>query len=175
MRGTTFARAAVALTAIATTAGALAAGRAFTIADHYRVVGVADPQVSGDGARIAYVTTHTDLPAATRWSDLFVAGIDGAGARQLTTGKRSPSSPRWSPDGSTLAYVSADGDGTPQVFLMPMEGGSRNSSRRSPWVSPTPCGRRTGGSSPSPPTSTPSAAQTAPATRRSPAPGRTAP
>ncbi|HQT93723.1 MAG TPA: hypothetical protein PK435_03740, partial [Thermoanaerobaculaceae bacterium] len=38
--------------------------QAFTIADHYRVVGVSDPQVSPDGRRIVYVAGHTDLAAA---------------------------------------------------------------------------------------------------------------
>ena len=123
MTGSTFARAAVAASAILAASSALAGGRAFTIADHYRVVGVADPQVSADGTRIAFLTTHTDLPAAKRWSDLVVAGIDGADARDLTTGKRSNSAPRWAPDGSTLAYVSSDASGTPQIFLMPMDGG----------------------------------------------------
>ena len=97
--------------------------RAFTIADHYRVVGVADPQPSPDGSRIAYVTSHTDLEKAKRWSTIRLLDADGSGGRALTEGTDANSSPRWSPDGRTLAFLSSRDGGTSQLFLLPLAGG----------------------------------------------------
>ncbi len=56
----------------------------FTIADHYRVVGISDPQPSRDGSRIAYVATHTDLAKAKKWSEIRIVNADGSGDRELT-------------------------------------------------------------------------------------------
>jgi len=96
--------------------------RAFQIADHYRVVGVSDPQVSPDGGRIAYVTSHTLLEKGTRWSEIHLCAADGSQARQLTRGEHGDEAPRWSPDGSLLAFLS-DRDGASQLYLLPMDGG----------------------------------------------------
>ena len=50
--------------------------------------------------------------------------MDGsAPPRQLTAGKKSDSTPRWSPDGSRLAFTSnRDGDHK-QLYVLPLEGG----------------------------------------------------
>ncbi len=95
----------------------------FTIADHYRVVGVSDPQVGPDGARIVYVAAHTDLPRATKWSELRVIGADGGGDRALTEGRHADTSPRWSPDGRTIAFISDRAGEATQLFLLPLDGG----------------------------------------------------
>ena len=95
----------------------------FTIADHYRVVGVSDPQVGPDGARIVYVATHTDLSSAKKWSELRVVGADGTGDRALTEGRHADASPRWSPDGRTIAFISDRAGEAAQLFLLPLDGG----------------------------------------------------
>ncbi|MCX7895996.1 MAG: hypothetical protein N2447_08630, partial [Thermoanaerobaculum sp.] len=100
-----------------------AAKRAFTIADHYRVVGVADPQVSPDGTWVAYVTTHTDLPRGKRWSHLWLLSLADGRTRQLTQGEHGNSQPRFSPDGQHLAFISDREGNTPQLFLLPLSGG----------------------------------------------------
>jgi dipeptidyl aminopeptidase/acylaminoacyl peptidase len=117
-------RAVLAIACVGAAAAAFATSkRAFTIADHYRVVGVEDPEVSPDGARVAYVTTHTDLEHAKRWSEVWASGIDGSGARRLTVGEAANTSPRWSPDSTHLAFVSDREGGTAQLYLLPMDGG----------------------------------------------------
>lgn len=103
-------------------AAATADKRAFTIADHTRVVGVSDPQPSPDGARIAYVVTRTHLATAKRTSHVHLVAADGSGDRRLTGGD-ADSSPRWSPDGATLAFVGSRDGGAPQLYLLPMAGG----------------------------------------------------
>jgi len=96
--------------------------RAFTIADHTRVVGVSDPQPSPDGTRIAYVVTRTHLATAKRTSHIHLINADGSGDRRLTGGD-GDASPRWSPDGGTLAFIRTTDDGGPQLYLLPMAGG----------------------------------------------------
>ncbi len=103
--------------------GAAAEKRAFTIADHYEVAGVSDPQISPDGTQVAYVVTETALAEAQRWSSLWLVPSAGGTPRQLTRGRHHDSSPRWSPDGSALLFVSDRSGGTSQLFLLPMAGG----------------------------------------------------
>ncbi len=96
--------------------------RAFTIADHTRVVAVADPQPSPDGTRIAYVVSRTHLASARRTSHIHLINAGGTGDRRLTGGD-ADASPRWSPDGGTLAFIRTTDDGGPQLYLLPMAGG----------------------------------------------------
>jgi dipeptidyl aminopeptidase/acylaminoacyl peptidase len=118
-------RSSLALAGALAVAAAAAGGtkKPFTIADHYRVAGVADPAISPDGTRIAYVVKHTDLAKGTDSSHIWLVGTDGAGDRQLTRGAVHDASPRWSPEGTTLGFVSDRGGDTPQLFLLPMDGG----------------------------------------------------
>ena len=95
----------------------------FTIADHYRVIGVSDPQLSPDGSRIAYVATHTDLAKAKKWSEIRIMNADGSGDRELTQGRHLDTAPRWSPDGTSLAFASDRSGDETQLFLLPLGGG----------------------------------------------------
>ena len=95
----------------------------FTIADHYRVIGVSDPQLSPDGSRMAYVATHTDLAKANKWSEIRIMNADGSGDRELTQGRHLDTAPRWSPDGTSLAFASDRSGDETQLFLLPLGGG----------------------------------------------------
>ena len=95
----------------------------FTIANHYRVIGVSDPQPSPDGSRIAYVATHTDLAKAKKWSEIRIMNADGSGDRELTQGRHLDTAPRWSPDGTSLAFASDRSGDETQLFLLPLGGG----------------------------------------------------
>lgn len=106
--------------------------RAFTIADHFRVVGVSDPQYSPDGRLVAYVTTHTDLERGKKWSHLWLLSLADGQARQLTQGEANNWQPRFSPDGKQLAFLSDRAEGKPQVFLLPLDGGEPKQLTRFP-------------------------------------------
>jgi len=112
---------AAALAAAAIPAGA-AGKRAFTIADFYRVEGVAEPAIAPDGQTVAFVATATDLPKIERHSRVWRVDTDGTNARALTVTEARDSSPIFSPDGTVLAFLSTRA-GAPQVFFLPTAGG----------------------------------------------------
>jgi dipeptidyl aminopeptidase/acylaminoacyl peptidase len=64
--------------------------------------------VSPDGSRLAYVGTEDDRPDVghprERVGQIFIAGIDGTGVRQVTQAPNGASSPAWSPDATSIAY-----------------------------------------------------------------------
>jgi dipeptidyl aminopeptidase/acylaminoacyl peptidase len=77
---------------------------------------VGDPQISPDGSQIVYARRWINK-LEDRWeSALWVMNADGTKARFLVRG----SSPRWSPDGTRIAYT-AEADGKPQIFVRWMD------------------------------------------------------
>ncbi|MGH8265029.1 MAG: prolyl oligopeptidase family serine peptidase [Steroidobacteraceae bacterium] len=82
---------------------------------------VSDPEISPDGSRTVYVLSKFDLEKDEYDSDLWA--IDGDGEpRPFVTTAGADLSPRWSPDGKRLAFLSARA-GKSQVFVMEMSGG----------------------------------------------------
>ena len=67
-----------------------------------------DPQLSPDGRHIAYVLSRVDHEANSYTSQIWIAATNGSTQpRPLTAGEHKDSQPRWSPDGTQLAFVSA--------------------------------------------------------------------
>lgn len=78
---------------------------------------VAEAQISPDGAQIVYTRRHVNK-MEDRWdASLWIINSDGSRNRFLTKG----SSPRWSPDGTRIAFLN---DGEPsgtQIFVRYMD------------------------------------------------------
>jgi dipeptidyl aminopeptidase/acylaminoacyl peptidase len=86
---------------------------------------IAEAELSPDGKWAAYTVATPDMDGNRNASDIWMAPVAGGDAIQLTrTGK--DSSPKWSPDGKTIAFLSAR-SGDSQVYLLPMEGGEAHS------------------------------------------------
>ena len=79
-----------------------------------------DPQVAPDGRQVAYVRMRGDVMKDAYTGDLWLVGTDGRAHRPLATGAASP---RWSPDGTRLAYVAGE-KGKAQIFVRWMESGT---------------------------------------------------
>ena len=90
--------------------------------DFFQMGRVTDPQISTDGKYIAYTITVYSIEKNKGNSDIFVISTDGKEQRQLTFSDNNDHSPRWSPDGGTIAFIS-DRDNSSQIYIIPSHGG----------------------------------------------------
>ena len=93
-----------------------------TASDIFNLQFASDPQISPDGKRIVYVRAFADIMSDKRLSNLWIVDFDGTDNRAVTTGNFSDESPRWSPDGTRIAFVS-DRGGSPQLYVRWMDTG----------------------------------------------------
>ena len=92
--------------------------------DVYELTGAADPRVSPGGETVAYVVTRVDREANEYGGAVWLASLDGsAEPRRFTSGTRRDAEPRWSPDGSRLAFTSNRDDEAMQLYVVPVDGG----------------------------------------------------
>ena len=82
-----------------------------------RMKRISDPQLSPDGQRIAYILRHLDEMKLGFTSDIFIVDTKTAEKIQLTYDPGNDSSPRWSPDGSKIAFLS-NRSGKNQIWLI---------------------------------------------------------
>src|SRR5438876_8198749 len=80
-------------------------------ADVYRLQKLTDPQVSPDGKWVAYTLSTVDSAKDKRNDDIWMISWDGKQNIQLTNRAENESSPRWSPEGKYLSFLSSRSDG----------------------------------------------------------------
>lgn len=115
--------AATSLNAPASAAPAMGPSRYFTGADLFNLDVATDPQISPDGRTIAYVRKSNDIMTDKARPTIWLVEVATGLQRPLEAGSGSYFSPRWSPDGSRLAYVAAVDGGGPQLFVRWMASG----------------------------------------------------
>jgi dipeptidyl aminopeptidase/acylaminoacyl peptidase len=93
----------------------------FTVEELLKVRRVGDPQISPDGKRIAFTIGDVNWDANKVVTQIYVVSIDGGSMKELTNGTSSATSPRWSPDGKKIAYVTGG-----QVWVMENDGDKKD-------------------------------------------------
>ena len=101
----------------------IAQERRFTVNDLLKVRRVGDPQVSPKGDLVAFTITDMDTTANKGTTQIYLVPLSGGEMRQLTNDEHSSTSPRWSPDGEKLAFISAR-DGEDQIWTIDISSGA---------------------------------------------------
>lgn len=101
----------------------------FSAMDALRIANVGAPRVSPDGSRVAYTVAQVQMEKDKEWrsvTQVWVAPAAGpaTAARQFTRGERSSTSPAWSADAQSIAFLSSrEKEGEQQVWMMWADGG----------------------------------------------------
>jgi len=94
------------------TAWAAFAREPFTAGDLWAWRSAEDPQITADGRWVVYVEGRNDREKGAAYSNLWLVSADGKERRALTAGPWEDSAPRWSPDGTRIAWISDRGRAT---------------------------------------------------------------
>ena len=93
-------------------------------ADVRDLVDVGEPRLSPDGSNVAFVVTTIDVDENDYRSRVWLAALDGATPpRPFTAGEGKDSTPRWSPDGRSLAFVSEREEKQSGIYVLPVGAG----------------------------------------------------
>ena len=93
--------------------------RPMSLVDLLNIPRVADPQLSPDGHRATFMLSTTDWPGNRRVPQIWQVHTDGTQLRRLTAHDAGAVSARWSPDGSTIAFLSRG-----SIYVIPRDGGA---------------------------------------------------
>jgi dipeptidyl aminopeptidase/acylaminoacyl peptidase len=118
---------AAAAAAVSTTA---AQARPLAVSDVNNLRTVADPAIDPTGEWVAYDVGSVDAKADKSFKHIWMTSWDGSRTIQLTNReKESESTPRWSPDGRYLAFISSrtDKHDNDQLWLLDRTGGEARS------------------------------------------------
>jgi dipeptidyl aminopeptidase/acylaminoacyl peptidase len=99
------------------------AARTMQVSDLRAIVGVSDPDISPDGAQIAFIVSRSDYAANDTATELAVVDIASGAQRTLVQGRRDIASPRWSPDGKSISFIARAGE-QDQLMLVAAGGGA---------------------------------------------------
>lgn len=96
----------------------------FQLDDLQKLVSIDSPQLAPDGKQIVVVVSHADWKTDKNKSEIDLIDIANGASRTLTYNREGLASPRWSPDGTRLAFLAKDAESKQaQIFVMPMDGG----------------------------------------------------
>ncbi len=99
----------------------LAAQRAFTPNDWYRVTTVSGPAMSPDGKQVAFTVTTAVAAENKRHAEVWLVPAAGGEPVRLTAPGMESSNPRWSPDGRLLLFSSTRPGGKGRTWALRMD------------------------------------------------------
>ncbi|MEJ7587603.1 MAG: S9 family peptidase [Ferruginibacter sp.] len=92
--------------------------------DVFALKAVGHAQLSPDGKWVAYTVSNVDTGKDKRNMDIWMVSWDGEQTVQLTHSPESETSPRFSPDGKYLSFISErEGEKGAQIWIMDRRGG----------------------------------------------------
>ena len=94
----------------------------FNPMDVFELEWATDPRVSPDGNTIVYVRKSNDIMNDRERSNLWQVSIKGTNHRPLYSGLNTIRSPRWSPNGEKLAFIS-NNTGSQQIHVRWIDNG----------------------------------------------------
>ncbi|MBU7016967.1 MAG: S9 family peptidase [Theionarchaea archaeon] len=98
--------------------------RFITAEDLYNIHVISDCQISPDGNSVIYAVQRIDRKTEKKYSNLWTSSIDTGIVTQFTHGDHTDTTPRWSPDGKKIAFISnRDNEKQSQIYIIPFSGG----------------------------------------------------
>jgi len=106
--------------------------RLITAEDLYDFELISGFEISPDGKWVIYAQQRVDQKTEKKYSNLWIVPVDAADdnsdqvtqPRQFTYGDQTDRSPKWSPDGSQIAFISnRKNEAQSQIYLIPFGGG----------------------------------------------------
>lgn len=88
----------------------------------YEIIGIGEVAVAADGSRVASVKSWVDQEAMGTVSQVWVTSLPDGEARSFTQGKNDES-PRFSPNGESIAFLRPNQDGRRQIWTISTSGG----------------------------------------------------
>jgi dipeptidyl aminopeptidase/acylaminoacyl peptidase len=90
--------------------------------DLFRLEFITAARLSPDGKQVVYSISHVDAEEEKEYCALWLLSLEDDSIRQLTAGTAMDTSPAWSPDCKTIAFLSTR-TGDPQIYLISVDGG----------------------------------------------------
>jgi dipeptidyl aminopeptidase/acylaminoacyl peptidase len=98
--------------------------RTLTAEDLYRFRLITDSRISPDGRHVVYAEDRVDRKTEKKFSNLWIVPSRSGSPRGFTYGNHVDSYPRWSPDGTSIAFMSNRRDEKQcQIYIIPFDGG----------------------------------------------------
>ncbi len=93
--------------------------------DLYTAESINSARISPDGLHVIYSAQRVDRKTEKKFANLWLASTDAQHPIQFTFGDQRDDTPRWSPDGKQIAFLSnrKDADKPAQIYLLPLNGG----------------------------------------------------
>lgn len=82
---------------------------------------VGDPQISPDGRQVAYTVNVISKEQNKGKRSIWIVSTSGGDTRELIASNGNNDTPRWSPDGQRIAFLSTR-DGAPQIYVADASG-----------------------------------------------------
>jgi len=98
--------------------------RLISAEDLYRFQLITDCRISPNGHWVIFCVQRTDKKTKKSYFNLWIASTSGSETHQFTYGDHKDNQPKWSPDGSEIAFISnRDNEKQPQIYVISFDGG----------------------------------------------------